>query len=602
MELNFTIISWILLGTFISSGGIAIYSHLKGYSNHQIYFTLLMLMIAEWSLMSTLESASITIHAKVFWSKLEYIGAMTSPVFFLRYAIGIAEIRNHWLTKKYWLFWLIPFFVLILTAINELHYLTWIRFTWSEAGNNILTYHHGPVFYAGMAYSLALVLFAQILIIKALPDLPATFKRQAWSIIIACIFPFTAALIYATGHTPLEGLNITILSFSISGLVLLFGITRYRMFDIAPFARRRLTEILNDAIILVDNDLKIIYHNPAASELLHLGSKYFYSDLRKVGWLHNACSAHLEYDSDDKEILTNTTDNEWYNIKIIRILDDHDTFQANLLIIRNISAKKKLELQTSRLNEELTISHKKLLAINSQKDKIMSIIGHDLKTPFHQIISLSHVLKDSIDDFSKEDILALLDDISHASENGMKTLQDLLNWANGQRESVVVNFENLHLRPVIDNIIQSLRLSAAAKQLRFITNIPDDALIYADEKMVTVAFRNLLTNAIKFSRPGGNITVTYANRDNNARIFFTDEGIGMEERDTRKIFTGGINESRPGTNGETGSGLGLMLCREMIINNKGSIEVSSQPEKGTTFIIDLPQSSTNASLKNTILN
>ena len=99
MELNFTFISWILLATCLSSGGIAIYSHLKGYSNHQVYFTLLMLMIAEWSLMSTLESASITIQAKVFWSKLEYIGAMTTPVFFLRYAIGIAEIRNHWLTR-----------------------------------------------------------------------------------------------------------------------------------------------------------------------------------------------------------------------------------------------------------------------------------------------------------------------------------------------------------------------------------------------------------------------------------------------------------------------------------------------------------------------
>jgi hypothetical protein len=170
MELNFTFISWILLATCLSSGGIAIYSHLKGYSNHQVYFTLLMLMIAEWSLMSTLESASITIQAKVFWSKLEYIGAMTTPVFFLRYAIGIAEIRNHWLTRKYWSFWLLPFLVIILTAINELHHLTWIRFTWSEAGNNILTYHHGPVFYAGMAYSLILVLIAQALIIKALPD------------------------------------------------------------------------------------------------------------------------------------------------------------------------------------------------------------------------------------------------------------------------------------------------------------------------------------------------------------------------------------------------------------------------------------------------
>lgn len=602
MELNFTIISWILLGTFISSGGIAIYSHLKGYSNHQIYFTLLMLMVAEWSLMSTLESASVTIEAKIFWSKLEYIGAMTSPVFFLRYAIGIAEIRNHWLTKKYWLFWLIPFFVIILTALNELHHLTWVSFKWSEAGKNILSYHHGMVFYAGMAYSLTLVLFAQILIIKALPDLPATFKRQAWSIIIACIFPFTAALIYVTGHTPLEGLNITILSFSISGLVLLFGITRYRMFDIAPFARRRLTEILNDAILLVDKDLKIIYHNPAASKLLQLGLKYFYSDLRKVGWLHDACFSYLENDREDKEILTNTADNEWYNIKIIRILDDRNVFQANLLIITNTSARKKLELQTNRLNEELTFSHKRLLAINSQKDKIMSIIGHDLKTPFHQIISLSQILREGIDGFSKKEILALLDDMAHASENGMKTLQDLLNWASGQRENVVVNFRNLHLYPLIDSIIQSLRLSAAAKQLGFVTDIAEDALIYADEKMVTVAFRNLLSNAIKFSRQGGKITITYVKRDEGAQILFTDEGIGIEEKDLKKLFAGGINDSRPGTNGETGSGLGLMLCREMIHNNKGSIEVKSRPGKGTTFTVILPVTSNNVTLESIISN
>ena len=602
MELNFTIISWILLGTFISSGGIAIYSHLKGYSNHQIYFTLLMLMVAEWSLMSTLESASVTIEAKIFWSKLEYIGAMTSPVFFLRYAIGIAEIRNHWLTKKYWLFWLIPFFVIILTALNELHHLTWVSFKWSEAGKNILSYHHGMVFYAGMAYSLTLVLFAQILIITALPDLPATFKRQAWSIIIACIFPFTAALIYVTGHTPLEGLNITILSFSISGLVLLFGITRYRMFDIAPFARRRLTEILNDAILLVDKDLKIIYHNPAASKLLQLGLKYFYSDLRKVGWLHDACFSYLENDREDKEILTNTADNEWYNIKIIRILDDRNVFQANLLIITNTSARKKLELQTNRLNEELTISHKRLLAINSQKDKIMSIIGHDLKTPFHQIISLSQILREGIDGFSKKEILALLDDMAHASENGMKTLQDLLNWASGQRENVVVNFRNLHLYPLIDSIIQSLRLSAAAKQLGFVTDIAEDALIYADEKMVTVAFRNLLSNAIKFSRQGGKITITYVKRDEGAQILFTDEGIGIEEKDLKKLFAGGINDSRPGTNGETGSGLGLMLCREMIHNNKGSIEVKSRPGKGTTFTVILPVTSNNVTLESIISN
>lgn len=104
MDLTFTVVSWILFATAVISGIIAIYSHLKGYSNHQIYFTLMMIMIAEWAIMSTLESAALEIPSKIFWSELEYIGALTSSVFFLRYAIGVAEIRNKWLTRYFFIF------------------------------------------------------------------------------------------------------------------------------------------------------------------------------------------------------------------------------------------------------------------------------------------------------------------------------------------------------------------------------------------------------------------------------------------------------------------------------------------------------------------
>lgn len=112
------------------------------------------------------------------------------------------------------------------------------------------------------------------------------------------------------------------MSFLLTGLVLLFGITRYKIFDIAPFARRRLTGILRDGILIIDQDSKIIYHNPAASEMLNIRSKYFYSDLKNIEWLYNICIEYLNKSSSDKELIAQGPDDLWLNIQIIKITDD----------------------------------------------------------------------------------------------------------------------------------------------------------------------------------------------------------------------------------------------------------------------------------------
>jgi signal transduction histidine kinase len=588
MEYTFTIVSWILFSTFAISGIIAVYSHVKGHSDHQIYFTMMMIMIAEWALMSTLESASLEITSKVFWSKLEYIGALSTPVFFLRYALGVAEIRKKWAHQLFWVFWLIPITIILLAATNEFHSLIWQSFSWSNAGNNILVYHHGPAFTIATVYSLALVAFAQVFIVKSLSYLPSIFKRQALSVVIACIFPFISALIYLTGNTPVEGLNITIISFLISGFVLLFGIMYLKIFDITPVARQKLTEILNDGIIILDPQNRIIYQNPAAYRYLEIQSETYYADISESKWLYSVCKDYLPNDNADKELLAQGPDDSWFNVSLIRIKDEGNSFSGNMIVLRDITLRKKLEIQTSRLNDELTNSHKQLLDLNVQKDKMLSIIGHDLKTPFHQITSLSQILKENLEELDTETKEELINDILNASENGFKILEELLNWAKAQRETGTLRPEKIHVNELVETVISGLKVSADSKKVNITTNFPDNAEVYADKNTVNIALRNIINNAIKFSFSGGNIYIEYKRHDDFAALSIRDEGVGMSENEVKKLFLSSVSTSTTGTAGESGTGLGLLLSRELLIKNKGKLEVESQQGVGSVFKIILP--------------
>ncbi len=587
MLFTITGLTWILFATFAVSLIIAIYSHTRGHSNHQHYFTLMMIMVTFWALVSTLESASTEITAKIFWSKFEYIGSLSTAAFFFRVSIGVAEIRNKRLTRNFWVFWILPVILILLAATNEMHHLVWSGFSWNPNGNNILIYHHAIGFYLSVAYSLSLVAVSQIIIIRALPKMPMVFKRQAWSIILACIFPFLAAIIYATGNEPVEGLNIIVMSFLVSGIVLLFGITQYKMFDIAPFARKRLSEMLKDALLLVDPQYKIIYHNPTASKLLDIQSKYFYSDLKEINWLYNACVEHLSDNITDQELTVNAPGNIWLNIQIIRIFDESSAFKGNLMVLRNITRSMKLEIEAERLNHELAISHKQLLELNDQKDKILSIIGHDLKTSFHQITSLATILNEENGEGDKDISASLIKDIVKASENGYEILDQLISWAKAHQESTAIIPSTINLNSALTQIMNNISNIAEAKDIRIINNIPETAIAFAEINMITIVFRNLLNNAIKFSYDHGEIYLSATNLDNKVNISVKDEGLGINEKDLAAMFTNN-SHSKPGTKGEKGTGLGLLLSQELLTKNNGSIKVQSKPGKGAEFIVSLP--------------
>lgn len=588
MNLNFNTISWILFFNFLIAAGVSVYSYLRSYTKGHVYFSLMMLMIAEWALAATFESAAREMQAKIVWSSIEYIGACTCAVFYLQYAFGFSVSRSQWFLKHFWIFWIIPLIIILLAATNQYHHLIWHGFEWSPAGNNILIYHHNVAFYAMIAYSLGLVLVSLVFILTSIPYMPFAYKGQANFVIVASVFPFISTLSYALGVTPVEGLDITVISFVLTGLVLLFGIYRYRIFNILPLARNQITEIMQEGVIITDADYRIIFNNPAAIRLLGIDTIYHFSDLRKVSWLYDYCIRQISGFEKEIELQAGENSQRWYSVSVNRILDLEETVNGNLIVLRDITNRKALETETRNLIAELHHSQKDLVELNAQKDKLMSIIAHDLRTPFHQILSFARMLSEDLELFSEDEIKTMADGILQAGNQGAGILEDLLAWARTQRNSTESLPTAINPANILGEIIPVFSLACKDKNLSIRITGDADALVIANKNMLAIIFRNLIANAVKFSHPGGEILLKIRKGKDMHSIEVIDSGIGIPENDIPKLFNIDVKYSRTGTTGESGTGLGLILCKDLVNRNKGELDVKSLPGKGSTFIVKLP--------------
>jgi signal transduction histidine kinase len=588
MEMVFNQISWIIFFNFLIAVGISIFSFLKGYSKTHRNFTLMMLMIAEWSLAATFESAALTIESKILWSQIEYFGACSTAVFFLKYAFGFSKKRSQTLIKNFQVFWIIPVIIILLAFTNHYHHLVWTGFEWSPAGRNILTYIHGPAFYVMIAYSLGLVLTGLIFIISSQNVMPAAYKAQAKSVIIASIFPFLATLSYAIGLTPVEGLDISVISFVATGVALLFGIYRYNIFSILPLARSKIIGIMQEGVIITDKDYKIIFFNPSAQKMLSLSADLLFYDLREIEWLFGFCCNIKSETEQEVEIRSEKDKDRWFSVSVIMIGDNKETAEGNLIVLKDITNRKILETEARNLISELNQSQAELLELNSQKDKLMSIIAHDLRTPFHQILSFARMLTEDIEIYSQEEIKTMTEGILQAGEHGAKILEDLLSWARTQRNTIEVIPTEISIAQVLNEIIPVFAASANDKQIKISINGDKDAMAITNRNMSNILFRNLIANALKFSNPGGEIQLNITKGNDFHTIEVRDFGIGIPENDLPKLFNTDVKYTRTGTAGESGTGLGLILCKELVVKNKGTLEVISKQGEGSSFIVKLP--------------
>jgi signal transduction histidine kinase len=243
---------------------------------------------------------------------------------------------------------------------------------------------------------------------------------------------------------------------------------------------------------------------------------------------------------------------------------------------------------------QLRLREKELLNLNTTKDTLLSIIGHDLRTPFFNIMGLGEMLLndyDSYDDAMKKELITSIVDSSRASHI---LLDNLLGWTHIQTGKIINNPENIDMGAVVFNVFDFVASQARNKEVECIYTTDEKVIVCADINMLQTIIRNLVSNAIKFTPHGGKIEVRVKRIEKEVLIEVMDTGIGISPKRLKEIFDAKELKSTPGTDNEPGTGFGLILTKEFVELNKGKIEVESTEGKGTTFRFNLPSGKQNS--------
>ncbi len=240
-----------------------------------------------------------------------------------------------------------------------------------------------------------------------------------------------------------------------------------------------------------------------------------------------------------------------------------------------------------KVQATLRAQNKQLSQLNTTKDKFFGIIAHDLRSPLMGLQSVGGQINYFLKKGQKEKLETLSDRIERSTHKLTELLDNLLNWALLQNGMIPYHPEKIDFNEAVNSTIELLDHVSEMKGVKLINNVPENCEVYADIKAVQTILRNIIANAIKFSDEGDKVVVTVLDHDAKLTIAVNDTGTGISAEQIPKLFN--LNkQSAEGTKGEKGTGLGLILCKELVELNKGNIRVESNPGKGSSFIFELP--------------
>ncbi len=265
------------------------------------------------------------------------------------------------------------------------------------------------------------------------------------------------------------------------------------------------------------------------------------------------------------------------------IIDRNGKVYASLVGFFDITDRKRTEQFIKEQN-------KRLQELIATKDRFFSIIAHDLKSPFNTIIGFGELLKNRVDEFSKDEISEYSNHIYNAAIQTFKLLENLLEWSRIQQGTIKFQPSCQNLSLLCIECLKAFSESASIKEINLLHSVPENINVYVDKEMLSTIIRNLISNAIKFTPRKGKIElIAHHTSNNKVEVTVIDTGIGMDNEMKQNIFKIDGKVSRPGTEGEPSTGLGLLLCKEFAAKHGSEIEVESTEGSGSKFYFNLPK-------------
>ncbi|TGM63356.1 PAS domain-containing sensor histidine kinase [Leptospira meyeri] len=515
-----------------------------------------------------------------------YIGVALANLGMVLVSLEFTQNR-HLLTKKFWVLLTIqPLVTLAVCVLDPIFktltldtYLVNIngRIQWiqeTNIGGFIVSYFFSFFWSSFVAY----------LLIKGIFVSKSTERRRYFLILASYLFIWVTAILHKLGFRPLPGLNITAVMSTMQVILIFFAIGYYRMFDLVPLVRGEIVDELDEAVVILDFNNRIVDWNMSAEHLFRISSKnstllsykYFFASAPGI-------ISKLDHLS-DKKTLTKwiwEKDEKYWEVTAKQIRDANRKKIGMVLVFRDITEQRNLEKQMVNVNRELLIA-------NGTKDRFLSIISHDLRGPLAGIKMLLKVLNEDMK--KKEDALAgMTQSLVDATESVFSLLENLLEWSKLQRGQEEYRPHFYRLDNIVRECLELFTLSASNKGIVLDVNVPSHAMVFCDDRMIITVIRNLISNALKFSHKNGKVIIEANDIGGDWQVSVIDSGVGMSKAIVDKLFKVGEVIKSTGTQGETGNGIGLLLCHEFVTVNGGTMYADSDGVSGSRFVFTIPK-------------
>lgn len=523
-----------------------------------------------------------------FWLRVEYIGI---PFGSMLWMIMVLQYTGHQAVVRKWvvlLLLVIPITTLVAHYTNEYHHLFYKSMAIDSLDSlesfPLVALVKGPLYWLHVTYAYTLFIIGMGLMIQMYRKATPRMKKQIALMMIGSFGPYGGTLLYLSGVIIIP-IDFTPFGFVFSGVCYMWGIYQFNMLRLAPFALQKVFESMQDAVIVLDMDNCVASFNQSASQAI--------DSLNRKNVIGQP-AAHIfslypkllerfikqEPSSDYKVQITGQSDAKFYNVHLSLILDNRLKPIGKMLLLSNVT-------EMVHHEEALLYKSTQLAELNTFKDKMFNVVAHDIRDPLAVLISLMELMEEEMQACG-ESHDEIVHEMSQQIQNTFTLVEGLLEWFHSQRGGMVFNPVIRDLFHTVQTNVRLMQVRSASKNIKIISDIPDNLYVFADKEMLDLIIRNLLSNAIKFTENGGTIRLKADDADGKIIVSVSDTGSGIPEGQAESLLQEAYPVSSLGTAGERGVGLGLTLCREFVRLNGGEIWFDSALKNGTTFYFSIP--------------
>lgn len=554
-----------------------------------VALSVLMSAVTVWLVTYTLWLVNEGEQAKDTLSKLEFAGIVTVPVAWFVFS---AQYTGHgrWFTRgRLAGLAIIPITTLVLTWTNQMHGLVWTSYTpYREGGLMLWDMAYGTWFWVHAGYSYLLVIAGTMLIIRWVLSYSHLYRYQATVMLIGVLVPTAGNVLDVFKLVDFQGVSLTPLAFSLSGLMLALGIFRFRLLDIVPVACDTIIAGMRDGLLVLDIQDRVVDMNAAAQQIMGLSSEKVIG--QPIARFLPTWQEAVETSKADKGERTEVTLSKngmerCYEVGLSSVSDKRGVVNGAVVILHDITEQKRMESELQESYQREVSLRQELEEEIKKRLEFTRALVHELRTPITPIMLSSEVLATEL----KEEPAASLSKSIHRSIMHLNNrIGELLDVARGEVGMLQIDPQLIDMMQLLRDVSEDMSPVAAAQRKVFRLDVPETLPpIWADGVRIRQVVINLLDNAFKFTPEGGHVTLAAKLKESAMVVSVRDTGRGMSEEEMQQLFKpyqrlGGFRDRA------SGLGLGLALSKTLVELHMGTIEVESEQGKGSTFSFTLP--------------